>query len=341
MLNYYIWLRFVKFVFNSQSGVSLPSGVKDTPASLARYTCFTKHPCNCYIIGLRRHKTTDQSQDISFDFCNLCIPLGIILSQPYSTFVFCIYAKVIFSGSKQTHFLYDSAEDSRPVPGSVSPCSDFHKDRPVGLHPLGCLQAEHKAQPCLSSHLGRVRAASESRSPAAGAAFGSPSLQSIGSGLHTDMGRELLLHSQRTAKNPGWKLGIRKLYSVHNFLLKIFSIDTTSRNTVLLLGTKEAGTGGLLGAVFELSIPRGSHGIQETFLLQAQAASISHPENCDDWQPRTLSRCLPHWTEHSRQSTTMGNFHGFLPLLSSDRPNSFQPPLWNLHGQKILLYPVL
>lgn len=75
------------------------------------------------------------------------LPLGITLSQPYSTFVFCTYAKVIFSGSKQTHFLYNSAEDSRPVPGSVSPCSDFHKDRTVGLHSLDCLQAEHKVQP--------------------------------------------------------------------------------------------------------------------------------------------------------------------------------------------------
>lgn len=58
-------------------------------------------------------------------------------------------------------------------------------------------------------------------------------------------------------------------------LLIIFSIDTTCRNTVLLVGNKEAGTGGLLGAVLELFIPRSSHGVQETFLLQAQAASTS------------------------------------------------------------------
>ena len=102
----------------------------------------------------------------------------------------------------------------------------------------------------------------------------------------------------------------------------------------------------LLGAVLELFIPRSSPAIQET---HSPIASIGFKhltlnlENCGEWQPRNLSRCLPHWTEYPRQSATMGNFHVFLPFpfFITERPSSFWLPPWNPYGHKILLYSVL
>lgn len=189
-------------------------------------------------------------------------------------------------------------------------------------------------------------------SPAGGSAFGSC--------LWKASLRAAERHREGTAspfpeysRKPRLKVGSKEAllcpqFSIENIFywifLLMFYVDTTSRNAVLLLGTKEAGTGSHLGAVLELFIARNSPGVQETFLLQAQAATIS-PKTLRTVMSDSLGLCccLPHWTEHPRHSTTMGNFHGFLPLLYSSLTDSV--PYNFPHGlyadEKILLYLVL
>lgn len=257
-----------------------------------------------------RQEIKEQRQDTTLGFYYLCISTPDHIQTATDYFVFCIHTKVISLGSKHNSTCFSQnlskAQQNRAEPfraASASAATSLTTGA-WGYSDMDKRWAEQMGSPGSSN----APLTPPALQPCWDQRLDSLPLQSIAWALLKATRRELPLLGAspahpflwRAGKALGWKLGMRKHHAVDSFLFHW--CFTSRKSTLFLLGAlKRLVQEVLLATVFELFIPGSSPAISDT---HSPIASIGFKYltlnlyTRGEWQPRSLSHCLPHRAEH-------------------------------------------